>query len=84
MVYEKLDRAIKPNELHFASVRGGDIPGIHTILLDSQADTIELTHNARNRGGFALGSVIAAEWIINKKGIYEFKNCIDDILGNRR
>lgn len=60
----RIDRAIQDNELHVASVRGGAIPGIHQVLLDSVADTIEIKHTARNRGGFALGSVLAAEWLI--------------------
>jgi 4-hydroxy-tetrahydrodipicolinate reductase len=59
----RLDRAIHDKELHVASVRGGSIPGIHEVLLDSVADSIEIKHTARNRQGFALGSVLAAEWL---------------------
>ncbi len=77
---DKLDREIKPNELHVASVRGGSIPGIHTVTLDSLADTIEITHNARNRTGFALGAVMAAEWISNKKGFYSVEDFIEELL----
>jgi 4-hydroxy-tetrahydrodipicolinate reductase len=80
IVTDKLDRAIQPNELHFASVRGGEIPGIHTVLLDSAADTIELTHSARSRSGFALGAVMAAEWLGNKKGFYTVEDFIGEIL----
>jgi len=80
IVTEKLNRAIEKDELHFASVRGGEIPGIHTVLLDSYADTIQLTHSARNRGGFALGAVLAAEWIQGKSGIFTVNNFIDSIL----
>ncbi len=64
LVTDRLDRAIEPDELHVASVRGGSIPGIHQVLLDSVADTIEITHTARSRAGFALGSVLAAEWLV--------------------
>ncbi len=81
LVTEKLDRAIKENELHFASVRGGEFPGTHTVLFDSTYDTIELTHTARSRGGFALGAVRAAEWLAPKKGIFEVSDFIKDILG---
>lgn len=81
IVADKLDRAIKPNELHFASVRGGDIPGTHTVLFDSAADTIELTHRARSRNGFALGAVVAAEWIIGKKGFFTVDDFMKEILG---
>jgi len=59
----RIDRAIHDHELHVASVRGGSIPGIHQVLLDSVADTIEVKHTARNRSGFALGAVLAAEWL---------------------
>jgi len=80
LVTDKLDRAIESNELHFASVRGGYVPGIHTVMFDSAADTIELTHNARNRSGLAAGAVLAAEWIIGKKGFFEFKDIFHQML----
>jgi len=76
VVEEKLGRKIAPEELHFASVRGGSVPGTHEIFFDSSADTIELRHTARSRDGFALGAVRAAEWIKGKKGIYT----IDDLM----
>lgn len=78
IVTDKLDRAIAPTELHFASVRGGYIPGTHTLLFDSDADTIELTHRARSRQGFALGSLIAAEWISNQTGFFEFSEIFQE------
>jgi 4-hydroxy-tetrahydrodipicolinate reductase len=71
IVTDKLDRAIEPDELHVASVRGGEVPGTHTVLFDSAADTVEITHTARNRSGFALGAVMAAEWLGGKKGLFE-------------
>ncbi|MBN1525718.1 MAG: 4-hydroxy-tetrahydrodipicolinate reductase [Spirochaetales bacterium] len=83
LVTEKLDRAITPGELHFASVRGGYIPGIHTVLLDSEFDTIEITHNARNRTGMAAGAVAAAGWLIGKKGLFHFQDFIKEKLENR-
>jgi len=54
-----------------ASNRAGAIPGTHEIGFDSPADTITLRHTARNREGFALGAIKAAEWIVGKKGFYE-------------
>lgn len=54
------------------SVRAGHIPGTHEVGFDSEADTITLTHTARNREGFAAGAVLAAELIADKQGIYEF------------
>jgi 4-hydroxy-tetrahydrodipicolinate reductase len=74
--YDKLDRKILPEELHFASIRAGFIPGTHTIGFDSEADTIELTHRVRNRTGFALGALKAALWIAGKKGLYTFQDFI--------
>jgi 4-hydroxy-tetrahydrodipicolinate reductase len=59
------ERKIEPSELHFASLRLGAVPGTHTIAFDSAADTIELTHTARNREGFAAGAVMAAEWLLS-------------------
>ncbi len=83
LVTDKLDRAVKENELHFASVRGGEFAGTHTVLVDSAFDTIELTHRARSRGGFALGAVRAAEWLAGKKGLFEVSDFISDMLGRR-
>jgi 4-hydroxy-tetrahydrodipicolinate reductase len=59
------------------SVREGDVPGTHIISWDSEIDTITLRHDARNRKGFALGAVIAAEFIASKEGIYTMK----DVMG---
>ena len=81
LLFEKIDRKIKPNELHFASVRAGSIPGTHTIGFDSSADTIELKHIARNREGFALGAIMAAQWIRNKKGFYDINDMMKSIIG---
>jgi 4-hydroxy-tetrahydrodipicolinate reductase len=84
VVTDKLDRAPAAEELHFASVRGGEVPGVHTILLDSAFDTIEMSHSARSRGGFALGAVRAAEWLAGKRGLFEVNDFIQDILGGRQ
>lgn len=81
---DKLDRQIDDNELHVASVRGGSIPGIHTVTLDSFADSIEISHNARNRSGFALGAVMATEWLNGKKGFFSVENFIDELLHNNQ
>ena len=83
VVHGKLDREKENHELHIASIRAGNIPGVHTVGFDSEADTIELTHNARSRRGFAAGSVMAAEFIVGKKGFFEFKDIIDEIIGDK-
>lgn len=78
--YEKLDRRINPDEVHFASVRAGWIPGTHVVGFDSEADTIELKHTARSRAGFALGAVMAAEWVKGKKGFFTMNDFISDFF----
>ena len=65
-------------------MRGGEVPGIHTVLLDSIFDTIELTHSARSRGGLAVGAVRAAEWLQGKKGVFEVSDFIQDVLGRKQ
>ena len=74
IVTSRLDRPIEPEEVHVSSVRGGSIQGIHTLLLDSEVDTIEMKHSAKNRGGFALGAVLATEWLIGRKGFYSVED----------
>ncbi len=78
--YDKLDRKINPEELHFASVRAGSIPGTHVVGFDSEADTIELKHTARSRAGFALGAVMAAEWVKGRKGFFTMKDFVSDFF----
>lgn len=69
---DRLDRKINPEELHFASVRGGRNPGFHQVVFDSLADSVTLSHAAHNRTGFAMGAILAAEFIKGKKGFYNF------------
>ncbi|MFB3389055.1 4-hydroxy-tetrahydrodipicolinate reductase [Flavobacterium sp. LAR06] len=71
-----LDEA-KTNEIHIEAKRIGDVPGTHTVTYDSIVDSIELKHTAHNREGFALGAVIAAEWLAGKKGIYNMKDVLN-------
>ncbi len=78
--YEKLDRRINQEELHFASVRAGSIPGTHVVGFDSDADTIELKHTARSRAGFALGAVMAAEWVKGRKGFFTMNDFVSDFF----
>ncbi len=72
--------AISPDTLLISSIRAGAITGMHTVGFDSDEDSIELTHQAKNRRGFASGAVRAAEWIVDKKGLYRFEENIKDIL----
>ncbi|MCL4137412.1 UNVERIFIED_CONTAM: hypothetical protein GTU68_044464 [Idotea baltica] len=54
-----------------------DVPGTHTVWYSSEVDTIEIKHTAHNRKGFALGAVIAAEWILNKTGVFTMKDVLN-------
>lgn len=56
-----------------------DVPGTHTVTYNSDIDAISITHQAHNRKGFALGAVLAAEWLTDKKGIYTIKDMLKDI-----
>jgi len=63
-----------------ASTRAGYIPGTHRVGFDSEADQILLTHEARSRKGFAAGALLAAHWIVGRKGVFEFGEVVDEIL----
>jgi 4-hydroxy-tetrahydrodipicolinate reductase len=71
-----LDEA-KANEIHIEAKRIGDVPGTHTVTYDSAVDAIEIKHTAHNRQGFALGAVIAAEWLVGKQGVFTMKDVLD-------
>ena len=63
-----LDEQNSDEDLRINAFREGEAPGIHTIKYESEIDSIELSHNAKSRKGFALGAVVAAEFAANKKG----------------
>jgi 4-hydroxy-tetrahydrodipicolinate reductase len=66
----------KPNEIHIEAKRIENIPGTHTVTYNSVVDSIEIKHTAHNRDGFALGAVIAAEWIVGKQGVFTMKDVL--------
>lgn len=68
-------------EFGVSATRAGNIPGTHRVGFDGPADQILLEHTARSREGFAAGAVMAAEWIVGKKGFHEFTDVINKILG---
>ena len=78
------ERKPEPGELHVASVRCGSIPGTHTVLFDCPVDTIELKHIARGREGFAFGAVLAAEFILGKKGFFGIDDLMNGIIGGQQ
>lgn len=84
LVTDAFTRKPEANELHLSSVRVGAVPGTHTVWFDSLADSIELTHTARNREGFAMGAVRAIEWLSaldgdgkKKLGVYTMDDVFD-------
>ncbi len=81
LLFEQLNRKINDDELHVASIRAGAIPGTHVVGFDSEADNIEMRHEARSRKGFAVGAVLAAEWIHGKKGFYTINDMMKEIVG---
>lgn len=72
--------------MHVVGIRAGSEPGTHVVGFDSPFDTIELHHRARGRSGFALGAVLAAEWVRTRPGLHAFERVVDQILktGGRR
>ena len=71
-----LDTAAE-NEIPIVAKRIDNTPGTHIITYSSEVDTIEIKHTAHNRNGFALGAVMAAEWIVDKQGVFT----MSDVLG---
>jgi 4-hydroxy-tetrahydrodipicolinate reductase len=66
-------------EFGISATRAGNIPGTHRVGFDGPADQVLLEHTARSREGFAAGALMAAEWIVGKKGFYEFTDVIDEV-----
>ncbi|HCC37551.1 MAG TPA: 4-hydroxy-tetrahydrodipicolinate reductase [Treponema sp.] len=84
-VWEKLDRKPEPDELHFSSLRVGSVPGTHSLFFDSPADTIEITHTARNRESLVAGAIRAAVWLADssggkRQGVFTIDDMLKDIL----
>jgi len=67
----------KDDEILIDAKRIENVPGTHTVVYNSEVDAIEIKHTAHNREGFALGAVIAAEWIQDKKGVFTMKDVLE-------
>ena len=67
-----------PDKIRIDSVREGETAGIHTVTYDSDADTIQIIHSAKNRSGLALGAVLAAEYTVSRRGFLT----MDDLLSS--
>lgn len=71
------DQASNEFELGIKSFRKEDVTGTHSISYESEADVVKITHTAKNRKGFALGALQAAQWLIGKTGFYEMKDMLN-------
>ncbi|MFI5220156.1 MAG: 4-hydroxy-tetrahydrodipicolinate reductase [Bacteroidia bacterium] len=69
----------KKGKLFIHSIRKENVVGIHTVNYESDIDKIEISHEAFNRKGFAKGAVLAAQWLIGKKGFYQFSDIINEL-----
>jgi 4-hydroxy-tetrahydrodipicolinate reductase len=67
----------KSDEIQIDAIREGEVPGTHTVTYESSIDAISIKHEAHNREGFALGAVVAAEWIVGKKGIFKMGDVLN-------
>ena len=70
-------KQVEKNILPITSFRKGEVPGTHTVIYNSEEDSIELKHTAHSRRGFALGAVMVAEWIQNKSGFLSMDDYFD-------
>ena len=77
------DGRIRPDQLQVSSGRYGSVVGMHRVVFDSTADTLEIVHTAKNRSGFALGAVLAAEWIRERHGMFTFEEVLEDLFQQR-
>jgi len=76
MALQRIIREVAPEHeaLEITSFREGEVIGFHEVIVESAADRIYLSHDAKSRRGFAEGAVRAAEWLVGKKGFYDFKD----------
>ena len=72
----KLTPEATENDLPITALRVENVPGTHSVFYNSTVDTIEIKHIAHSREGFAYGAVVAAEWIIGKKGVFTMKDVL--------
>lgn len=72
-----LDEAASKENIPISAIRTPDVPGTHTVSYMSKVDTIAIKHTAHNRQGFALGAVIASEWLVGKTGVYTMNDVLN-------
>jgi len=66
-----------PEELGIKSYRTDNVPGTHVVRYESEEDNIEIIHTAKSRRGFAMGAIMAAEWLTGKTGFFDMKNLLE-------
>ena len=71
-----LNKAQNKKEISINALRENSVPGTHIVSYQSEIDNLSIKHEAHSRKGFALGAVIAAEWILNKKGVFSMKDVL--------
>lgn len=74
VVFDRVDGQIQGDQLHFASIRGGQNSGAHEVTFDSEADTITLRHSAHNRKGFAAGAIAAVDFAAKHPGFTRYED----------
>ncbi len=76
---QQIVEKVSGKKLGIASIRESDVPGTHTISLESDADSLTFTHAAKSRRAFAEGAVKAAEWVRGRKGFYDFRDIFHEV-----
>jgi 4-hydroxy-tetrahydrodipicolinate reductase len=76
-IHWELGEKTSEENIPIVAKRMPDVPGTHTVWYESEVDTIEIKHTAHSRKGFALGAVIAAEWIVDKTGVFSMKDVLN-------
>lgn len=80
IITERMDRAMKTDELHFSSTRGGYVIGKHEVVFDSPFDSIKISHDSKGRSSYARGAINCAKWIKNKKGFFNINDYMEELL----
>lgn len=80
LIFDRPQSAVNAEDIHFSSSRIGTMTGTHTIIFDSPVDSITLTHQAKNRDGFAEGAVRAAEWVEGRTGLFTLEEMLSNIF----